>query len=78
MDERKTDIWITIIQQEIDKCQKWLDENNFEDNNYKYGLVKGKLEGLCESWTWQNIVSEGKRFKSRIAEIENELDNDTK
>ena len=74
MDERKMNIWITIIRQEIDKCQKWLDENNPEDNAYKYGIMKGELDGLCKSLAWQTIVNEGKRFKNRIAAIENELD----
>jgi len=74
MDEKKLYVWVRIIQQEIDKCQNWIDENNLEDNPYKYGLVKGKLEGLCESWTWQSIVEEGKRFKSKIAKIEKEFE----
>lgn len=75
MNEEQLYVWVRIIQQEIDKCQKWLDENNSDDNPYRYGFVKGKLEGLCESWTWQGIVEEGKRFKSKIAEIEKELDD---
>ena len=58
MTERQLQIWVKIIQQEIDKNQTLLDSFDPIEEPLKYGYIKGIRDGFLNSWTWQSVVEE--------------------
>lgn len=76
MTNRQLDIYKTIISDEMARLNKLLNEQDFE--NFRYYRIDGIISGLCSALTWLEVIEEGKRFKSKIQEIEERLDKEEK
>lgn len=76
MSEIELCIWTKIVQQEIDKLMKLQNETDLIENPFRYGLIRGNIDGFSQALTWLSIVEEGKRFKDRISEIRKEVEKE--